>query len=650
MKRLIAGLICILLLSSMICPVFAAGSASMTVSASKSSANRGDTIDFTVSISKVENCRSAAFMLVYDSSVFEFVSGKCTLSGTALASFSGGTGTFAFAEGTTVSGKIFTFTLRVKSGAPIGNATISANVNTRDNDGAIPTSVNSLTINIKCDHSFGAWTKVDDSKHQRTCSNCGTVEKTDHTWDQGTVTKQPSCKDPGEKTITCTGCAATKTETVAKTENHSFGAWANADSKNHKRTCSACGKEETVTHAWDNGKVTKAPNCKEAGEKTFTCTACGHTKTESVAKADSHTYGAWSKVDDNSHKHTCTLCGKEETVSHTLDSGKVTKQPNCKTEGEKTFTCTACGHTKTETVAKSNSHTYGAWKKTDDATHKHSCTICGTEEAAGHTWNKGTVSKQPTCKAEGEKTYTCTACGATKTEVVAKSATHTYDHNCDTDCNRCGQTRKITHQYDSAWRNNQNHHWYQCSICGNKKDSASHTPGAEATEQAAQTCTVCGYVIAPARNHEHSYSDTWTTDETNHWFACAGCEDPDGLAMHDFENACDTDCGICGYVREISHVYGESWHNDGENHWHTCIVCDEEADHEAHTPGAEATADTAQTCLICGYEIAEAMAQPTDEPIGMDSEHGSNWWMVIGAIALCGIGSAAVVISKKKHT
>ena len=91
MKRLTAALICILLLTAMICPVFAAGSATMNVSVSKSSAYRGDTIDFTVTISTVENCRSAAFMLNYDTSVFEFVSGKCTLSGTALASFSGGT-------------------------------------------------------------------------------------------------------------------------------------------------------------------------------------------------------------------------------------------------------------------------------------------------------------------------------------------------------------------------------------------------------------------------------------------------------------------------------------------------------------------------------------------------------------------------------
>ena len=460
----------------MICPVFAAGSAAMNVSGSKSSAYQGDTIDFTVTISTVENCRSAAFMLNYDSSVFEFVSGKCTLSGTTLANFSDGTGTFAFAEGTTVSGKIFTFTLRVKNSAAIGSSTISANVNTRDENGAISTSVNTLTINIKCNHTFGAWSRVDDANHQHTCANCGTVEKTAHAWNKGTVTKEPSCKESGEKTYACSDCGATKIESMAKNENHSFGAWEKADGINHKHACTICGTEESAAHTWNSGTVTKVPTCTEAGEKVFTCTACGHTKTESVSKTNDHSYGVWTMVDDTTHTHSCTLCGKVETVAHTWDKGKVTKQPDC--------------------------------------------------------------------KKEGTKTYICTGCGATKCEVVAKSTTHTYDHNCDTNCNICGQVRNTSHKYDSAWNKDQNKHWYACSVCGEKKDSASHTPGPEATETSDQRCTVCGYVITPARNHEHNYSDAWIMDETNHWFACTGCEEPESLAQHDFENDCDPDCSV----------------------------------------------------------------------------------------------------------
>ena len=62
---------------------------------------------------------------------------------------------------------------------------------------------------------------------------------------------------------------------------------------------------------------------------------------------------------------------------------------------------------------------------------EYTCTVCGetkTEEieATGrHTWDKGKVTKAPTCTQKGEKEYTCTVCGETKTEELAKTA-HTY--------------------------------------------------------------------------------------------------------------------------------------------------------------------------------------------------------------------------------
>ena len=51
--------------------------------------------------------------------------------------------------------------------------------------------------------------------------------------------------------------------------------------------------------------------------------------------------------------------------------------------------------------------------------------ICGAEQsqelaATGHIWDGGVVTKEPTESAEGVRTYTCAACGQTKTEPIAK--------------------------------------------------------------------------------------------------------------------------------------------------------------------------------------------------------------------------------------
>ena len=70
---------------------------------------------------------------------------------------------------------------------------------------------------------------------------------------------------------------------------------------------------------------------------------------------------------------------------------------------------------------------------------------------------------------------------------INPSCTHSYDNVCDSSCNLCDDIRTPPHQYSTNWSKNDAYHWYECYICGNRKDLASHTPGA-----AASSCTVCG--------------------------------------------------------------------------------------------------------------------------------------------------------------
>ena len=71
-------------------------------------------------------------------------------------------------------------------------------------------------------------------------------------------------------------------------------------------------------------------------------------------------------------------------------------------------------------------HTYGAYSEVNGSEHKHTCTVCGHTEAANHTWDSGTVTKQANCKEDGNKKYTCTACKAEKNETIAKTTAHTF--------------------------------------------------------------------------------------------------------------------------------------------------------------------------------------------------------------------------------
>lgn len=162
--------------------------------------------------------------------------------------------------------------------------------------------------------------------------------------------------------------------------------------------------------------------------------------------------------------------------------------------------------------------------------------------------------------------------------------------------------------------------------------------------------------------HKHNYATTWTTDDAGHWYACSGCAEKGSYAAHDFENACDKDCSVCGFTRETEHKFTETWTTDANNHWHVCSGCGLKQDEAAHEPGAEATATTAQTCTICGYEIAPALGEPetetpadaTETPtINADVPAGDDGgefplWIVIVFVAVVAVSAVAVAIVKKK--
>jgi len=279
---------------------------------------------------------------------------------------------------------------------------------------------------------------------------------TEHTWDAGEVTKEPTCKEDGVKTYACAVCGETKTEIIAKTEAHTWDAGKVTKEPTCKEdgvktyTCAVCGETKTEViakteaHTWDAGAVTKEPTCKEDGVKTYTCTVCGGTKTEAIAKTESHTWDAGEVTkeptckEDGVKTYTCTVCGETKTEAiakteaHTWDAGAVIKEPTCKEDGIKTYICEICGAVKSEVLSKTNIHTWDAGEVTKEPTCKedgvktYTCTVCGetkTEAIAkieAHTWDAGKVTKEPTCKEDGVKTYTCTVCGETKTEAIAK--------------------------------------------------------------------------------------------------------------------------------------------------------------------------------------------------------------------------------------
>ena len=189
---------------------------------------------------------------------------------------------------------------------------------------------------------------------------------------------------------------------------------------------------DKADHTFDAGVVTKDPTETEEGVKTYTCTTCGKTKTATIGRLDHvHTFDMtkWS-YDTENHWHPAT-CGhadeKKDLAAHVWNEGVVTKEPTEAEEGVKTYTCTTCGKTKTATIGRlDHEHTFNmeAWTF-DDENHWHPATCGHTDEKKGfaaHEWNGGVVTTEPNYGVEGEKTFTCTECKATKKEPIAALA------------------------------------------------------------------------------------------------------------------------------------------------------------------------------------------------------------------------------------
>ena len=86
------------------------------------------------------------------------------------------------------------------------------------------------------------------------------------------------------------------------------------------------------------------------------------------------------------------------------------------------------------------------------------------------------------------------------------------------------------HSWSREWSKNETYHWHACSGCDEKNDVGTHTPGAAATEKDPQTCTVCGYIIAPATGHIHHTTTLVpaveaTCVDMGHraYYTCSGC-------------------------------------------------------------------------------------------------------------------------------
>ena len=194
---------------------------------------------------------------------------------------------------------------------------------------------------------------------------------------------------------------------------------------------------------------------------------------------------------------------------------------------------------------------------------------CG---CTSHTYGSAVITKQPTCTSEGTKTKTCTQCGATVTETIAKTSHKYVATVVAPTCTTNGYTL------------------HKCSVCGTSyKDSTTKATGhsygnsvvtkqptctAEGTKT--KTCTKCNATVTETiAKTSHKYVDT----------VIAPTCTTDGYTLHK--------CSVCGtsYKDNTTKATGHSYGNSVVTKQPTCT--------------SEGTA--IKTCTKCNATVTEKL-------------------------------------------
>ena len=97
--------------------------------------------------------------------------------------------------------------------------------------------------------------------------------------------------------------------------------------------------------------------------------------------------------------------------------------------------------------------------------------------------------------------------------------------------------------------------------------------------------------------HQHTFRDTWSSDESYHWHASScGHAAVGNKEQHTFDGDI---CTVCGYDKHV-HTYSSSWSSNDYSHWHAATCGHSVKGNEAqHTFGPD-TVITAPTCTEAG--------------------------------------------------
>ena len=259
-------------------------------------------------------------------------------------------------------------------------------------------------------HSASDW-KSDNTDHWKECTvvGCGVIiegSKAAHTAGEWIIDTPATATTSGSKHKECTVCKRVlETGTIPATgggeHTHSHGSeWKN-DADNHWHECSCGDKKDTAAHTAGEWIIDTPATATADGTKHKECTVCKRVLETGTIPATgggehTHSHGSEWKNDADNHWHECSCGDKKDTAAHTAGEWIIDTPATATTSGSKHKECTVC-----KRVLET-----GTIPATGGSEHSHSYV--------------SKVTKAATTTEEGITTYTCSKCGHSYTQTIAK--------------------------------------------------------------------------------------------------------------------------------------------------------------------------------------------------------------------------------------
>ena len=346
-----------------------------------------------------------------------------------------------------------------------------------------------------------------------TCTICGEVLEYESVVAQANVTKTPTCLATGTKVYTTRSFAnsaftqQTYTETLPKADhtivvNQSVTTaptCTESGISTYTVSCSVCHETletremvlDALGHTYNSTPTNiVVPTRTTAGSATYTCSTCGHTKVKTIpALGTNGVYFTNNKHWDTVYVHPFTSGNVSLTnwpgipmtfVGNNGDGDGVYYAEFDITHYTKVVFNNGGNGLQTVDVtldqvstnayylsSDSSQYTVGTWAK-----YSIPGAVCDT-----HTWSSQ-VTTPATATTEGVRTYTCTVCGETYTEVIPMTG-HTHNYN------------------NSEYAFSSDYHYHNCTVSGCSATSEKEPHDFELIHENNKyynVCSVCGYV------------------------------------------------------------------------------------------------------------------------------------------------------------